>query len=262
MKDGPLIEPGDAAAGLAAGALQVVDCRFRLTDPTAGLALFRAGHLPGARRLDLDADLSAPVRADRVGGRHPLPERARFAEAVRNAGLVAGLPIVLYDDGMGGAARAWWLLRHHGLASRVLRGGLVAWDGPLETGDPAPLAGDLELGEERTGDHVDAAGVERALAEGRLVLDARAPERFRGEVEPIDPIAGHIPGAVNAPYDAAPPVAALGAGEPPIAYCGSGVSACALLLALADLGRDDALLYPGSWSDWCARGLAGPASAE
>jgi thiosulfate/3-mercaptopyruvate sulfurtransferase len=147
--------------------------------------------------------------------------------------------------------------------SRVLRGGIAAWRGPLATGDPEPLPGDLELGEELVGDHVDADAVRAALAAGRTVLDARAPERFRGEVEPIDPVAGHIAGAVNAPFDAETlPVAALEAAEPPIAYCGSGVSACVVLLRLAEAGRGDALLYPGSWSDWCARGLAAPASGE
>jgi thiosulfate/3-mercaptopyruvate sulfurtransferase len=257
-----MIDASALAAGLAEGSLQAVDCRFRLGDPGAGLALFREGHLPGARRLDLDADLSAPVRADRLGGRHPLPDREAFAAALRAAGIAGDRAIVLYDDETGGAARAWWLLRHHGVPSRVLRGGIAAWEGALEEGDPAPLVGDLQLGGERIGDHVDADAVRAALAAGRLVLDARAPERYRGEVEPIDPVAGHIDGAINAPFGAEPPAAALEATEPPIAYCGSGVSACVLLLRLAEAGRDDALLYPGSWSDWCARGLAQPASAE
>lgn len=256
----PMIEPDELADLHAAGAVQIVDCRFRLGEHGAGWLLFAEGHIPGARYLDLDDDLSAPMREDRLGGRHPLPERDALADSVRAAGLRAGVPIALYDDGTGGAARAWWVLRHHGVESRVLRGGIAAWGGPLETGDPAPLAGDLELGPVRTGDLVDAADVQAALGRGVLVMDARAPERYRGEVEPMDPVAGHIPGAVNAPFNAPDAVGpeVLAADEAPIAYCGSGVTAAALVLRIADLGRDDVRLYAGSWSDWCARGLAQP----
>ncbi len=243
----PLIDPADV------GAAQLVDCRFRLGEHGAGRVLFREGHIPGALYLDLDDDLSGPMRDDRLGGRHPLPARDAFAASLRRAGLRAGAPIVLYDDGTGGAARAWWLLRHHGVESRVLRGGLAAWGGALEPGDPPTAAGDLELGPERDDDLVDAQEVQAALTAGVLVLDARAPERYRGEVEPMDPVAGHIPGAVNAPFNAVelPPVA-----PPAIAYCGSGVTAAALILRLEDEGVEGVRLYAGSWSDWCARGLA------
>lgn len=255
----PLI---DISTARALDDVQFVDCRFRLGEHGAGRLLFAEGRIPGAVHLDLDDDLSGPVRADRIGGRHPLPDRAAFAAAVRRAGLRADATLVLYDDGTGGAARAWWLLRHHGVASRVLRGGIATWDGDFEAGAHAPTPGDLALGVERTDDLVDADGVQAALDAGRVVLDARAPARYRGEVEPMDPVAGHIPGALNAPFDAAEDVTAPGrsADGPPIAYCGSGVTACALILRLADEGRDDAVLYPGSWSDWCARGLATPAS--
>ncbi|MGI9117535.1 MAG: sulfurtransferase [Gaiellales bacterium] len=254
----PLIGPAELRDSLAGGTLQVVDCRFRLGEHGAGLELYRAGHIAGALFLDLDDDLSGPMREDRLGGRHPLPGREPFAASLRDAGLRGGVAIALYDDGTGGAARAWWLLRHHGVASRVLRGGLVAWDGPLEVGDPPRGGGDLALGPERTDDLVEADAVQEALADGRLVLDARAPERYHGEVEPMDPVAGHIPGAVNAPFNAPeiPLADILAAPQPPIAYCGSGVTAAALLLRLADEGRDDGVLYAGSWSDWCARGLA------
>ena len=257
----PLIEPDELAALHGAGAVQVVDCRFRLGEHGAGRVLHAEGRIPGALYLDLDDDLSAPMREDRLGGRHPLPGRDALAASVRRAGLRAGVPIVLYDDGTGGAARAWWVLRHHGVESRVLRGGIGAWDGPLESGAPAPTPGDLELGSERTGDLVEAPDVQAALARGALVLDARAPERYRGEVEPMDPVAGHITGAVSAPFNAPeiPLDAIRAAAEPPIAYCGSGVTAAALVLRIADEGRDDVRLYAGSWSDWCARGLAQPA---
>ena len=258
MSSRPLIDAAELGDLLAAGRVQVVDCRFRLGEHGAGADLFRAGHIAGALRLDLDDDLSAPVREDRIGGRHPLPGRDAFAASLRLAGLRADRELVLYDDGMGGAARAWWLLRHHGVASRVLAGGLAAWLEPLAQGDPDAESGDLTLGAERANDVVDAAGVQAALGAGRLVLDARAPARYSGEVEPVDPVAGHIAGARNAPFDAADAVTTdvLGAADAPIAYCGSGVTACALILRLADAGRDDAQLYPGSWSDWCARGLA------
>ena len=167
----PLIDPADV------GAAQLVDCRFRLGEHGAGRVLFREGHIPGALYLDLDDDLSGPMRDDRLGGRHPLPALDAFAASVRRAGLRAGVPIVLYDDGTGGAARAWWLLRHHGVESRVLRGGLAAWGGALEPGDPPTAAGDLELGPERDDDLVDAQEVQAALAAGVLVLDARADRK-------------------------------------------------------------------------------------
>ena len=249
---GPLIDPA------VVGEAQFVDCRFRLGEHGAGRVLFLEGRIPGALYLDLDDDLSGPVRADRVGGRHPLPTREAFAASVRRAGLRAGVPIVLYDGGEGGAARAWWLLRHHGVASRVLAGGIAAWHGPLEAGEPSVAEGDLELGPERLDDLVDACAVQAAIAAGVLVLDARAPERYRGEVEPMDPVAGHIPGAVNAPFNAPaiPLDQALAAAEPPIAYCGSGVTAAALILRLEVEGVEGVRLYAGSWSDWCARGLA------
>ncbi len=252
----------DLDAARALDDAQFVDCRFRLGEHGAGRLLFADGHIPGSVHLDLDDDLSGPVREDRIGGRHPLPDRDAFAASARRAGLRADASLVLYDDGTGGAARAWWLLRHHGVPSRVLRGGIGVWDGALETGATTTTPGDLVLGAERADDLVDADGVQDAIADGRVVLDARAPARYRGEVEPMDPVAGHIPGARNAPFDAPEDVTAPGrtAAAPPIAYCGSGVTACALILRLADEGRDDALLYPGSWSDWCARGLAVPAS--
>ncbi|MSO47703.1 MAG: sulfurtransferase [Thermoleophilia bacterium] len=251
-----------AEAVRALPSVQVVDCRFRLGQHGAGLELYREGHIAGALYLDLDDDLSGPMRDDRLGGRHPLPERGAFEQSLQGAGLCSDARIVVYDDGTGGAARAWWLLRHHGLASQVLEGGIAAWGELLAVGDPDVVPGDLVLGTERTDDLVDAAGVQAALAAGRIVLDARAPERYRGEVEPMDPVAGHIVGARNAPFNAPDAIDddVLAAQEPPVVYCGSGVTAAALALRLAMLGREDTQVYAGSWSDWCARGLAEPAA--
>ncbi|MEI6626244.1 MAG: rhodanese-like domain-containing protein [Thermoleophilia bacterium] len=240
---------------------QFVDCRFRLGQHGAGLELYREGHIPGALYLDLDDDLSGPVRDDRLGGRHPLPERAVFEQSLQRAGLCGDAAIVVYDDGTGGAARAWWLLRHHGVPSQVLEGGIAAWDDDLDVGDAVVTPGDLVLGAERTDDLLDATGVQAALEAGRIVLDARVPERFRGEVEPMDPVAGHIVGARNAPFNAPDAIDGdvLTSAKPPVVYCGSGITAAALALRLAELGREDTQIYAGSWSDWCARGLAEPA---
>ena len=257
----PLIDVAELRDLHAFQTVQIVDCRFRLGQHGAGVELYREGHIPGALYLDLDDDLSGPTREDRHGGRHPLPTREAFAASLIEAGLRGDTPIALYDDGTGGAARAWWLLRHHGVESRVLRGGLEAWTEPLIGGEPPRGGGDIALGAERTDDLVLAEDVQAAIVAGRVVLDARAPERYRGEVEPMDPVAGHIVGALNAPFNAPElPLAYIhAADEAPIAYCGSGVTAAALILRLADEGRDDVQLYAGSWSDWCARGLAEPA---
>jgi len=250
-----------AEAARALPTVQLVDCRFRLGQHGAGIELYREGHIPDALYLDLDDDLSGPMRDDRFGGRHPLPERDAFEQSLQRAGLRSDASIVVYDDGTGGAARAWWLLRHHGVASQVLEGGIVAWDTELDVGDPVVTPGDLVLGVERADDLLDAAGVQAAIEAGQIVLDARAPERFRGEVEPMDPVAGHIVGARNAPFNAPDAIDGdvLMAAEPLVVYCGSGITAAALALRLVELGREDTQVYAGSWSDWCARGLAEPA---
>lgn len=263
------------AARLDQPRLRVVDCRFKLGDPAAGRAAYTGGHIPGAVFLDLDADLSAPPGAPDpatpqngpLGGRHPLPPLDRFAASIRRAGIGDGTTVVAYDDAMsGGAARLWWLLRHCGFdAVAVLDGGLAAWEGPLDSGsEPLPAPGDFAPSAYRSDDVVTAeqiaADLERPPAERELlVLDARAAERFRGEVEPVDPVAGHIPGARSLPLASAfpPPPDLLGAGARPalVASCGSGVTATGLVLALTAAGRDDVKLYAGSWSDWVARGL-------
>lgn len=178
--------------------------------------------------------------------------------AAGRAGIGDGIFVVAYDHGgAGGAARLWWLLRHFGHDDvAVLRGGIDAWLGPLRGGEEEIEAA-VFVPQVRKGDTVDAEDLSARLDEpGLVVVDARVPERYRGEVEPIDPVAGRIPGAVNWPYPAAGAVPEqVGEADEIVVYCGSGVSACVNLLALAVAGRPDAKLYPGSWSDWCARGL-------
>jgi thiosulfate/3-mercaptopyruvate sulfurtransferase len=233
---------------------QFVDCRWELGNPARGRELYLEGHVPGASFLDVEAELSAPPATP--GGRHPLPAEDDFARAAGAAGIGPGVVVVAYDQGMnGGAARLWWLLRHFGHDDvAVLAGGMEAWLGPLAAGEeeiePAEFAP-----RPRAGDTIDAEELAARLGEpGLTVVDARLPERYRGEVEPIDPVAGRIPGAVNAPFPEALPAGLADAGEI-VAYCGSGVTAAVVLLRLAQAGREDAKLYPGSWSDWSGRGL-------
>jgi thiosulfate/3-mercaptopyruvate sulfurtransferase len=257
----PLVDAAWLRERLGDPDVRVVDCRFVLGDPSAAARRYAEGHVAGAAFLDVDADLSAvpaaPGPRGPVGGRHPLPARADLQAALRRAGVRASSHVVAYDDALtGGAARLWWLLRHHGHARvSVLRGGLGTWDGPVRAGAEAIAPGDIVLGDGRADDVADADAV--GARGGAVLLDARAPERFRGDAEPVDPVAGHVPGARNLPATAAWPVPPdlLEPGRELIASCGSGVSACVLLLALADAGRDEARLYAGSWSDWVARGL-------
>jgi thiosulfate/3-mercaptopyruvate sulfurtransferase len=243
---------------------RVLDVRWELGGPHGRPAYLEA-HLPDAVFVDLDAELSAHGRPE--DGRHPLPDLADLQDAARRWGIREGDPVVVYDGGSGlAAARAWWTLRWAGLDDvRILDGGFAAWTGLLEQGDVIPPPGDVVL---RGGGMpvLDADGA-AALARDGLLLDARAPERFRGEVEPLDPVAGHIPGAVSAPSSAnlgpdgryLPPdelrarYEALGVrdGVAVGAYCGSGISAVTDIVALRLAGYD-AVLYPGSWSAWCA----------
>jgi thiosulfate/3-mercaptopyruvate sulfurtransferase len=233
---------------------QFVDCRWELGNPERGRDLYLEGHVPGASFLDVERDLSAPPSTP--GGRHPLPDVDDFARAAGAAGIGPGVFVVAYDQGMnGGAARLWWLLRHLGHDDvAVLAGGLGAWFGPLAAGEEQIEAAEFEP-RAREGDTIEAEELAARLGdEGLTVVDARLPERYRGEVEPIDPVAGRIPGARNAPYPDELPPDLLEAQEL-VAYCGSGVTAAVVLLRLAQAGREDAKLYPGSWSDWVGRGL-------
>jgi thiosulfate/3-mercaptopyruvate sulfurtransferase len=231
-----------------------VDCRWELGNPGRGRELYLAGHVPGASFLDVERDLSAPPATP--GGRHPLPAAEDFARAAGAAGIGPGAFVVAYDQGMnGGAARLWWLLRHFGHDDvAVLDGGMAAWLGPLVAGAEEIEAAEFVL-RPRDDDTVEAEELAGRLGDGRLtIVDARLPERYRGEVEPIDPVAGRIPGARNAPFPEELPADLLEADEI-VAYCGSGVTAAVVLLRLAQAGRADAKLYPGSWSDWVGRGL-------
>ena len=265
-QDGLLVSPGDLAGQLAGQeAPALLDVRWRLGGPP-GIDSYREGHLPAAAFVDLDRDLAGRPGA---GGRHPLPEPAAFQAAMRAAGVRQDQAVVVYDErDATAAARGWWLLRYFGHEHvRVLDGGYQAWLGaglPVSTADPAEEPGDFTA---RPGHMpvLDAAGAS-AVAQAGLLLDARAGERYRGEQEPVDPVAGHIPGAVSAPTadnvnpdgtfrgaaDLAARFAALAAGRPAAtvgAYCGSGVTAAHEILALA-LAGIPAMLYVGSWSDW------------
>jgi thiosulfate/3-mercaptopyruvate sulfurtransferase len=241
---------------------QFVDCRFDLFDPAHGRALYLESHIAGASFLDLDEDLSDMSMAP-AAGRHPLPSAEAFARSAGRAGIGAGVGVIAYDEAMsGGAARLWWLLRHFGHDDvEILEGGLSAWNGPVRSGreeiEPQTFVPHL-----REGDTVDADGLMARLGDpGLVVVDARAPARFRGDpaddpISALDPVAGHIPGAVNVPHADGDelPERVLEAAEL-VVYCGSGVTACVDLYRLAVASREDAKLYPGSWSEWCRRGL-------
>ncbi|MGI5458626.1 sulfurtransferase [Streptomyces sp. CA-249302] len=247
----------------------LLDVRWQLSVAKAagepsfdGRAEYAAGHIPGAVYVDLDSELASAAGGR---GRHPLPDLAVFGAAMRRAGVSAGAPVVVYDGGQGwAAARAWWLLRWTGHPDvRVLDGGLPTWEGALETSAPAPAEGDFTPVPGAAG-LLDADGA-AALARSGVLFDARAGERYRGEVEPIDRVGGHIPGAVSAPTnenvgtdgrfkpaeELAERFKSLGAGggSDVGVYCGSGVSGAHEVLALAVAGID-AALYVGSWSEW------------
>ncbi|MCW2548740.1 MAG: Rhodanese domain protein [Mycobacterium sp.] len=254
---GPLVSAGWLASHLTDVAL--IDVRWYL-DGRSGREAFEQAHLPGAVWLDLDAYLADPPSA--AAGRHPLPSPERFAAGMSAAGTGATTKVVAYDDNGGmSASRLVWLLRALGHPAALLDGGLTAWTGALESGPVAPLPATFEP---VPWPPEKLVGIDE-VSDAAVLLDARAPERYRGEQEPIDPRAGHIPGALNAPWqsnlDAAGrfsaaavlrrQFAAAGAvpDEDVVVYCGSGVSACHTLLALEASGVN-ARLYPGSWSQW------------
>jgi len=276
MNTNTLITPSQLRERLGNRAAKtlLVDCSFELSDPAAGRRAYDAGHLPGAVYVHLEDVLSA-AKTGR-NGRHPLPERARFADAMTALGADDDTLIVGYDNACAMyAARLWWMLRWagHGAAA-VLDGGIAAWraeDGAIAVAAPAARPrGSFRLRESLV-PTADYATVKANLDGGaRLVLDARAPDRFRGENETLDPVGGHIPGARNrlfrdnlAADGRFKPAAQLRAefeqlldGRPAdavISQCGSGVTACHNLLAMEVAGLRGAALYSGSWSEWCAQ---------
>ncbi len=227
---------------------QFVDCRWELGNPARGRELYLAGHIPGASFLDVDEELAAPP-GER--GRHPLPDAGDFAVAASRAGIEDGVFVVAYGVA-GGAERLWWLLRHVGHDEvAVLRGGIEGWRGQLRAGTEEIEAARF-VPQLREGDTIEAEELTARLEDpGLLVLDARVPERFRGESNPIDKVPGRIPGARNLPHTVDEPIPDdVLAAEEIVAYCGSGVTACVTLFALSEAGRPDAKLYPGSWSEW------------
>jgi thiosulfate/3-mercaptopyruvate sulfurtransferase len=262
----PLVSGAWLRERLGQPGVRVVDCRYRLGEPGAGLKLWEEGHIPGAAYMDVDRDLAGEP-GER--GRHPLPEPDDFEAAARRAGIGPDTLVIAYDEAAeGGAARLWWLLRHFGHDRvAVLDGGLRAWreeGGPLEAGAEQLGSGTFTAVPRDS----DTSGIEDLA--GRLLLDARAPERFRGELEPIDPVAGRIPGAANLPFAELAPggrflapdelrarfeAAGAAPGRELVAYCGSGITACVVLLAAEVAGLEPGRLYPGSWSEWSGRGL-------
>jgi thiosulfate/3-mercaptopyruvate sulfurtransferase len=241
--------------------VRVVDTRWYL-DGRSGHAAYQTGHIPGAVWLDTDTELSDPASAE--AGRHPLPSPERFAAALGGAGIAEGTPVVAYDDAGGSiAARLWWLLHVLGEPVAVLDGGLAAW--PAELTTDVPVRGRVNRTPRPWPAHrfLTADEVEKTDA---IVLDARTAQRYAHGDPNIDPRPGHVPGALSAPWGEnlgrdgrfLPPselrerFAALAGERPVVGYCGSGVTACHDLLALAITGRNDLALYPGSWSQWGA----------
>lgn len=271
----PLITAAELAAMRGRPKLRLADTRWYLDEPERGRAGYEAEHIPGAVFVDLDRDLTAPVGP----GRHPLRDRHEFAAAMGRFGFGDEDHIVVYDD-RGGiiAARLWWMLRDIGHESvQVLDGGIAAWiaAGCPVTGDPTPIAPTtLTVRPARTR-QIDREGLIDVLGTV-TVLDARAPERYRGEVEPIDPVAGHIPTAVNAPAvdnlgadgrllpaaQLAARYRTLSGGRDVVASCGSGVFACHDILAMTVAGLPEPILYPGSWSDWSTAGMPAATGPE
>lgn len=263
-----LVSAETLAAVLDREDVVVLDARSSLADPAACELAYRRAHIPGARFADLDRDLSDHRNP---GGRHPWPDAAGFSAALRRWGISPAHQVVIYDAGDGAlsGARAWFLLQALGhTRAAVLDGGLARWTALKQSldgnqPDPIPTGYDAGFDASRL---LDAEQVQQHLAAGGMLIDARAAERFRGDVEPIDRVAGHVPGAINRPYgenlrdgrfkpaaELAQEFGALLAGRPPAdvaVMCGSGVTACHHLLAMAHAGLPGAKLFTGSWSGW------------
>ena len=266
-----LISPAELAAHLGDPAWVIVDCRHNLADIDAGERVYRAAHIPGAQFMHMDRDLSGARTG--VNGRHPLPRVADIVATFSRAGIDDSKQVIAYDQNNGmWAARLWWLLQWLGHpAAAVLDGGLDRW---IAEGRPLtaeePHVGPATFIARQPTPTASAGEIVQHLDDGALtVLDARAPERYRGDVEPIDPVAGHIPGAINRPYSANLTVQGIfkpalqlrtefqmllkeSPPESVVHQCGSGVTACHNVLAMAIAGLSGSRLYPGSWSEWIA----------
>ena len=219
---------------------QFVDCRWALDDPFLGRSQYLAGHIPGASFLDVEQDLSNLSQPGE--GRHPLPSPEQFAAVAGHAGIGPEIYVVAYGS-LAGAERLWWLLRHFGHDDCAVID-LAGWRGPLATGEET-IGPATFVPAERTDDTISREALAQTL-DSHVIVDARLPPRYRGEPNPVDKNPGRIPGALNAPWNE--PLPELPAGDL-VAYCGSGVTACAVLHKLHLAGRNGRL-YPGSWSDW------------
>ena len=265
---GPLISPPELKAAMNSG-IVVIDCRWYLGEPTAGIAAYRTGHIPGAIYCSLDTDLAGPDGA----GRHPLPRPQEFSETMERFGVSRDTPVVAYDDRGGAvASRLWWMLTDQGhRMTHVLDGGLQAWTDagfPLTTETSTPEAGTFAARAWAGTVNRDAVATREP---GVTVVDARSTERYIGAEEPMDPRAGHIPGAVSMPLTGnldenlrfLPTQqlrtrfveAGIPEGSTVISQCGSGVTACHTILAMEIAGLGRPLLYVGSWSDWSTSGM-------
>lgn len=263
----PLVSTEWLGAGLYDDSIRIVDCRFYLAEPDRGAAEYAKAHIPSATYCSLDDHLTGQDGP----GRHPLPDPATFAEVARDLGIDDHHTVVVYDQGDAGiAARLWWMLRSLGhKRTVVLDGGWAAWiSEPRSTTSEVPRwdRGRLNLAGEWSG-VIDRAAIE-SRTEELLLIDSRAAARHRGEIEPIDPVAGHIPGSHNIPYQGNTddlgrflPIEELkkrfgnvNDSRAIVAYCGSGVTACNNILAMKAAGISEVTLYAGSWSDWCTSG--------
>ncbi|SDZ83839.1 sulfurtransferase [Microbulbifer marinus] len=269
MSEKAVIEVSELADMAPAADLVILDCRYDLADPDAGARAFAEGHIPGAHHASLHRDLSGPL--GRYGGRHPLPHPEDFQQFARACGINRNSLVVVYDDNrLAFAARAWFLFHYFGHKNvAVLNGGFKAWraaDMPLSASTAGPTPGDFVASPR------DAMLLNHQQVYSNLdnppwqLVDARDAHRFAGIEEPLDPIAGHIPTALNKPWQGVTHEDGrlksfaelrnhwqdIPADDRLVNYCGSGVTACVNLFSLHLIGCTDALLYPGSWSDWCA----------
>jgi thiosulfate/3-mercaptopyruvate sulfurtransferase len=258
--------------------IAILDCRFALADPNLGQQQYQTAHIPGSHHLDLNRDLSSPIEIH--GGRHPLPDPAALGDKLAAIGINSDTLIIAYDDSrFAFAARLWWLLRYYGhdsprerLCQRVaiLDGGYTNWvkaGYPVTTDLPTPVPTGNFQPQIQADEIVEIESV-KAIQHSptHILIDSREADRYLGKTEPIDPIAGHIPGSVNYPWQDVTTAdgfalsieqqqarwTAISPNLQPIVYCGSGVTACVNLLSLSIAGIDGAKLYPGSWSDWCS----------